>query len=102
MIGGAAVGAAIARRIERLEAAANTRLIRTLAARAAAEAGLPVEAVVAEAEAILARWRATGGATMGAWVETVAAEEGIDAAELRAKAERLERGGPLGRIGPGR
>ncbi len=63
--------------------------LRQMAAVAAKEAGLDEGEVHFEAESFLRRARSTGAVTPRALAELVAAEEGRDAAEVLAEAERL-------------
>ncbi len=51
----------------------------------AAERGVPIEVLLAEAEAAVARWDAMGLITREAVVARVAAEHGVDPRELRAE-----------------
>ncbi len=51
----------------------------------AAERGVPVAALLAEAEAAVARWGVTGPMTRATVVERVAAEHGVDPDELRTE-----------------
>ena len=65
------------RRVRRLEAALLPVLMRELAMAAAVDAGLDPELVLREAEAMLARIR-------GLTLPEIAAQEGLDLAELEA------------------
>ncbi len=65
------------RRLAKLEAASGSALLRQIATEAAEAAGLEPALVLAEAEAILAR-------CAGLSLPEIAAQEGIDLAELEA------------------
>ncbi len=81
----------LARRVGRLEAPRDGRLppwARSLAAEVAAEAGLEPEAVIEEAEAILAQAAAAGAlGSRARWAAFLAAE-GAAPEALLAEAER--------------
>ena len=65
------------RRVRRLEGASSSALLRQLATDVAEAAGLDPELVLAEAQAILTR-------CAGLSLPEIAAQEGIDLAELEA------------------
>ncbi|MDP9355381.1 MAG: hypothetical protein M3Q71_16985 [Chloroflexota bacterium] len=60
-------------------------LIRRQVEIIAAERGVPVAALLAEAETAMARWAEDGSITRATVVERVAMEHGIDPDELRAE-----------------
>ncbi len=59
--------------------------VRRLVEGIAAERGVPVEVLLAEAEAAVARYEETGPITRQAMVERVAAEHGVDPDEVWAE-----------------
>ncbi len=60
-------------------------VIRRQVERIAAERGVPVAALLAEAEAAVAQWEVMGPVTRETVVERVAAEHGVDLDEVRAE-----------------
>ncbi len=60
-------------------------VIRRQVERIAAERGVPVAALLAEAEAAVGRWGVTGPVTWAMVIERVSAEHGVDPGELRAE-----------------
>ncbi len=64
---------------------AEETLIRREVERIAAERGVPVAALLAEAETAMARWEEDGPITRATVVARVAAEHGVDPDEVRSE-----------------
>ncbi|MDP9356004.1 MAG: hypothetical protein M3R02_12130 [Chloroflexota bacterium] len=68
-----------------LEDRAGDQVVDHLVEVIAAERGVPVAVLLAEAEAAVARWKALGRVTRATVVERVAAEHGVDPDAVRVE-----------------
>lgn len=80
----------IERRLQRLEAKQEDLSIEELARRVAREAGISVDELMAESEAMMAECQRLGLTTVDAVIDHVAAKEGITPEELRQEMDALE------------